>query len=47
MSNKKLHEGQSIGMGIKAPMGAEKKALKDKVTNPVQPVKLKKPKGGY
>ena len=47
MSNKKLREGQSIGMGVKAPMGAEKKALKDKVTNPKQPQKLKQPKGGY
>jgi hypothetical protein len=47
MPNKKLREGQSIGMGIKAPMGAEKKAQKNKVTNPKQPTKAKQPKGGY
>jgi hypothetical protein len=47
MPNKKLREGQPIGMGITAPMGAEKKALKGKVTNPTQPTKAKKPKGGY
>ena len=47
MSNKKLREGQPIGMGVRAPMGAEKKALKGKVTNPKQPQKAKTPKGGY
>jgi hypothetical protein len=47
MPNKKLREGQPIGMGVKAPYGAEKKALKDKVSNPKQPTKAKQPKGGY
>jgi hypothetical protein len=47
MPNKKLREGQPIGMGIKAPMGAEKKALKGKVTTAKQPTKAKQPKGGY
>ena len=46
-ANKKLREGQPIGMGIKAPMGAEKKALKGKVTPLKQPTKAKPPKGGY
>ena len=46
-ANKKLREGQSIGMGLKAPMGAEKKALKGKVTPLKQPLKAKPPKGGY
>jgi hypothetical protein len=47
MPNKKLREGQPIGMGITAPMGAEKKALKGKVTPLKQPTKAKPPKGGY
>ena len=46
-ANKKLREGQPIGMGVTAPMGAEKKALKGKVTNPKQPTKTKPPKGRY
>jgi len=47
MPNKKLREGQPIGMGLTAPMGAEKKALKGKVTPLKQPTKAKPPKGGY
>ena len=47
MPNKKLREGQPIGMGVTAPMGAEKKALKGKVTPLKQPTKAKPPKGGY
>ena len=46
-ANKKLREGQPIGMGVTAPMGAEKKALKGKVTPLKQPTKAKPPKGGY
>ena len=46
-ANKKLREGHDIGMGIKAPMGAEKKALKGKVTPKKQDTKAKQPKGGY
>ena len=42
--NKKLHEGQPIGMGIKALV---QKPIKDRVRNPIQPTKVKKPKGGY
>jgi hypothetical protein len=44
MANKKLREGQSIGMGLKAPV---QKTTKDKVKNPTQSTKAKKPKGGY
>ncbi|CAB5079629.1 hypothetical protein UFOVP146_47 [uncultured Caudovirales phage] len=47
MSNKKLREGQPIGMGVRAPMGAEKKALRGKVSTAKQPQKAKQPKGGY
>lgn len=47
MPNKKLREGQDIGMGIKAPYGAKGAALKNKVTPVKQPKKVKKPKGGY
>lgn len=46
-ANKKLREGQEIGMGIKAPIGVPKEAQKGKVTNPKQTKKLKQPKGGY
>jgi len=44
MPNKKLREGQTIGMGLKAPV---QKPTKDKVKNPTQTTKAKKPKGGY
>jgi len=44
MPNKKLREGQPIGMGVKAPV---QKPTKDKVKNPMQSTKAKKPKGGY
>ena len=44
MPNKKLREGQPIGMGIKALV---QKPTKDKVKNPTQPTKAKQPKGGY
>lgn len=44
MPNKKLREGQSIGMGVKALV---QKPTKDKVKNPKQPTKAKQPKGGY
>jgi hypothetical protein len=46
-ANKKLREGQEIGMGIKAPIGVPKEAQKGRVTNPKQTKKLKQPKGGY
>ena len=36
MPNKKLREGQSIGMGVKAPV---QKPTKDKVKNPMQSTK--------
>ena len=44
MSNKKLREGQPIGMGVKALV---QKPPKDRVKNPTQPTKLKQPKGKY
>ena len=44
MPNKKLREGQPIGMGIKSPV---QQPTKDRVKNPKQPTKAKKPKGGY
>ena len=44
MPNKKLREGQPIGMGMTAPV---QKPTKDKAKNPTQPTKAKKPKGGY
>jgi hypothetical protein len=44
MPNKKLREGQSIGMGLKA---LAQKNSKEKSKNPTQPTKAKKPKGGY
>lgn len=47
MPNKKLREGQPIGMGIKAPYGAKGAALKNKVTPRKQPTKSPAPKGGY
>ena len=43
MPNKKLREGQDIGMGVKALV---QKPTKDRVKNPKQ-TKAKKPKGGY
>ena len=46
-ANKKLRELQPIGMGITAPLGAEKSAQKDRVKNPTQPTKIKQPKGKY
>jgi hypothetical protein len=44
--NKKLKEPNEIGMGLKAPYGAEGRALKDNVKTK-KPVKASKPKGGY
>ena len=44
MPNKKLREGQPIGMGLKSFV---QKPTKDKVKNPKQPQKATKPKGGY
>jgi hypothetical protein len=44
MSNLKLREGQPIGMGLKALV---QKPTKDRVKNPKQQTKAKKPKGGY
>ena len=44
MPNKKLREGQPIGMGLKAPV---QKPTKDRVKTVTQPTKVKKPKGGY
>jgi hypothetical protein len=46
MPNKKLRDGQSIGMGMKAPMGA-KKPQKTGGKTPKQPTKTPAPKGGY
>ena len=46
MSNKKLRDGQPIGMGIKAPYGA-KKPQKTGGKTPKQPTKTSAPKGGY
>jgi hypothetical protein len=46
MPNKKLRDGQPIGMGLKAPMGA-KKPQKTGGKTPKQPTKTAKPKGGY
>jgi len=46
MPNKKLRDGQPIGMGIKAPYGA-KKPQKTGGKTPKQPTKTAKPKGGY
>jgi hypothetical protein len=44
MPNKKLRDGQPIGMGLKAPV---QKPVEKKAKNPTQPTKVKKPKGGY
>ena len=46
MPNKKLRDGQPIGMGMKAPYGA-KKPQKTGGKTPKQPTKTAKPKGGY
>jgi hypothetical protein len=46
MPNKKLRDGQPIGMGMKAPMGA-KKPQKTGGKTPKQPCKAPKPRGGY
>lgn len=45
--NKKLREGQDIGMGIKAPIGVPKEAQKGRVKPKKQEKKIKQPKGGY
>jgi hypothetical protein len=44
--NKKLKEPNSIGMGLKAPYGAEAKDRKDNVKTK-KLSKVSKPKGGY
>jgi hypothetical protein len=46
MPNKKLRDGQPIGMGVTAPYGA-KKPQKTGGKTPKQPTKAPKPKGGY
>jgi hypothetical protein len=46
MPNKKLRDGQPIGMGMKAPFGA-KKPQKTGGKTPKQPTKTCAPKGGY
>jgi hypothetical protein len=46
MPNKKLRDGQPVGMGMKAPMGAGK-PQKTAGKTPKQPTKTPKPKGGY
>lgn len=46
MPNKKLRDGQSVGMGLKAPYGA-KKPQKTAGKTPKQPTKTPAPRGGY
>ena len=46
MPNKKLRDGQPVGMGLKAPYGANK-PQKTGGKTPKQGTKTPKPKGGY